>query len=88
MTGQLMLKGLFPTKVLPVGIFYPLGNYRFIALIIERLEIVQSHHQPTWQWWSSPFAGRLLAEFSLQIAPIDRLAELDQWMFQIQMFLQ
>ncbi len=44
-TRQLMLKGLFSPKELPVRILDPLGNDRFIAFIVERLEVMQAYEQ-------------------------------------------
>jgi hypothetical protein len=46
MDRQLVLKNLYPAKMLSVGIVYPLGQYDIETKIIPMVQIVQIDHQP------------------------------------------
>ena len=48
-----MLEIFVTTKVLPVRIFHPFLNYRFVTLVKCMFEIMKSYHQAGRYAWSS-----------------------------------
>src|SRR5262245_30283923 len=87
MARQLVLKVFVPAEVLPVGILNPLLDDRLVALVVGVFEVVQPNQQSRRRSRPSHFFRVEGAELSFEVAPVELLRELEQWMLRIELLV-
>jgi len=88
MDGKLVAKVLLPAEVLPVGIFYPTGDYFLIRDGVDVLQAVQSGNQPRSSGWPTLALNKQFASLFLKAGPIDLAPQYHQLVTHIQQVLE
>ncbi len=82
-TRHRVLEIFFAAKVLPVGIFQPLRDNRFIGACEGMFEVMKTGNQSRGQARSTLLFGKKLTERIIQYFPINQVSQLIKFVFWI-----